>query len=87
MNTPWVLTRDLISVNEEQVVRATRYTWQRAASQRRPGRWVANWFRRHWPDRLRRHGHARPVDLLAGPQPGKKVSPMIVEPYIQTAEE
>lgn len=83
MYTPSGMSHDLIRVNEAQLVRATRFTWQRAATQRRPGRWVANWFRRHLPDIPRRE-RSVPVDILATSWQGGGVSPMTVEPYVPT---
>lgn len=61
MYTSWI-SYDLMRVNEEQTVRATRFTWQRAELQRRPGRWVANVFRQRWPGLLHRRGQPLRVE-------------------------
>jgi len=82
MYTPSGMSHDLIRVNEAQAVRATRFTWQRAATQRRPGRWVANWFRRHLPD-IRRRERSVPADGFATSGQRGGVSPMTVEPHVR----
>jgi hypothetical protein len=65
MNTPSAISHDLIRVTQAQTVRATRYTWHSATSQRQPGRWVADWFRRHLPTTPRRRPRLVPTDTAA----------------------
>ena len=84
MNSPSAMSHDLIRVTQAQTVRATRYTWHSATSQRRPGRWVANWFRRHRPNTSRRSLQPVPViDVPVTPGHGGEVRRIKVEPHVQ----
>jgi hypothetical protein len=85
MNTPSAISHDLIRVAQAQTVRATRYTWHSATSQRRPGRWVADWFRRHLPTTPRRRPHLVPTDTAATRRHGRcAASAITVEPHLPT---
>jgi hypothetical protein len=83
MNIPSAMSHDLIRVNEANIVRATRFTWQHATTQRRPGRWLVDWFRRHLPS-TRRLAHFVAGDALASPSDNSAALRITVEPCTRT---